>query len=106
MGAYAHANLSVNVKAAFRAAQRHGLPAPQPIDHEWGYFFTAKQVKAWHEFMCFTEHIDNETFLVAMILSEQASTYIYEQSLKAPQDRKARREFLRAATRKFRVCFS
>lgn len=103
MGAYASAEIAVNVKAVFRSALRHGLPVPRPIDKEWGYYMTANHVRIWHEFVC-QNVVDNETFLVATILSERAQSYICKQSLSAPRGR-GRRDFLRKATKAFRVDF-
>ena len=99
MGSYAQAQIQINVNAVYRAGEKYGLPVPTPDDY--AYFMTAAQVKTW---MDFDGDLQGEAILVYAVLQRLASDYIYEKTLAAPVGR-GRKDFLRKATKAFRVVF-
>ena len=109
MGSYAHANIGINVNAVDRANKKYGLPTVVPdINAGFGYYLDYRAVKTWCDAMNEMQ-LDNEAFLVSLIVREQASEYIYKKSAEADEkfkdNPKARRAFLRKASKQFRVFF-
>jgi hypothetical protein len=115
--------VSLGVRFVTEVCQRAGLPAPKAC-HDYGYELRAEEVRRIHaravevneprwdgeQWIPPSPHYLNpQLYLIGMVLHDHACDYIYGKMVEADEaglQGRERREFLRKATKAYRLYFS
>jgi len=104
------ANISVSLKSVCRLAEALFLPLPEPDPKNPEFaILTAKEVRRWIEWEDGWNDIPNELYLIKLVMQSDASSYIYQKTQRADQlNLKGfeRKNFLRKATKEYRLIFA